>query len=321
MLVTKKDDFFEELEDKYPFLWGFPLSNIYELFILSAKTEKSFQAHCNDLSKSDSTCDLRHICTSVATLLLRLKDKFEQGERVSTFDKQCEYLNYWIYYNIKDSLECNNISKFYERIKGIKPSLTPSGHTCDIHDFKIAKEEFLTKKTLFFHSEILDWIKTGYIVNDQEKDDYNKYLEEIFNIYKEIICKADSMLKENCSKELTKFREIFNETLDSLKRKNISITQADIPLQNELLCPTKSLRNQGEFSQAGSELPGTPDLVSAASLTDQSTSDQNFNRNLPEEARPNKGGTIASSLAGSCFFLGMMYKVKKKNIFYKYNHL
>ncbi|KMZ82976.1 hypothetical protein PVIIG_05271, partial [Plasmodium vivax India VII] len=172
---------------------------------------------------------------------------------------------------------------FYERIKGIKPSLTPSGHKCDIQHFNIGKEEFLTKKTLFFHSEILDWIKTGYAVNDKENDDYNKYLEEIYNIYKEIICKSDSILKENCSKELTKFRETFNETIASLKRKNISITQADILLQNELLCPTKSLRNQGEFSQAGSDLPGTLGPLGVVALTDQGSRDQGINGNPSEE--------------------------------------
>ncbi|KMZ82299.1 hypothetical protein PVIIG_05740 [Plasmodium vivax India VII] len=160
MLVTYRDDFFEKL-NKYHFLWSFPFSELYELFILSENTENTFKEHCDDLSKSDSTCNLRYICTSVATLLLRLKDKFEK-KPVSSFAKECEYLNYWIYYIIKDSLKCDNISKFYQRLNGIKQGLTPTGQTCSIQNFNIDKEEFLQKKTLFFHTEILHWIKNEY---------------------------------------------------------------------------------------------------------------------------------------------------------------
>ncbi|KMZ89586.1 hypothetical protein PVBG_03307 [Plasmodium vivax Brazil I] len=346
MLVIKNDDFFDKLEEKYPFLWGFPLSKIYELFILSAKTENTFQVHCNDLKKNDSTCDLRHICTSVATLLLRLKDKFEHGERVSTFAKQCEYLNYWIYYNIKDSLKCNNISMFYERLNGIKQGLIPNGHTCDIQDFNIDKEEFLQKKTLFFHTEILHWFKNKYKgINNNDRTKYNEYLVEAYNFYKDIICSADSQIKANFNEELTKFKNIFNDTITYLKEKPIGIWQSVIPEKNESMCTNVLPRTERVISQAGreeynvlsrqkvplgsegpkeqgeqggeQERPGESGLsgllVTAGDAPSilQDFNGQVINGGTPEEVRPSKASTIASSLAGSCFFLGMMYKIIK----------
>ncbi|KMZ82452.1 hypothetical protein PVIIG_06162, partial [Plasmodium vivax India VII] len=307
MSVTYYDDFFEKL-DKYPFLWGFPFSDLYELFTLSYNTKNTIKLECNDLLKNDSTCDLRHICTSFSNILLRLKEKIEE-KSVSSFAKECEFLNYWIYYNIKDSLECNNIILFYERLNEIKSGSVPIGYTCDIQNLGISNVEFLTKKTLFFHAEILDWIKNGYEhVNKSEETLYNEYLEEIYNIYKEIICKNDSTLKKNCSKELKKFRETFNVTIDFLKTRNISITQENIPSNNESLCLIKSPTNKGELSQARSDLPGTLGPLGVVALTDQGSRDQGINGNPSEEVRTNKEGTIASSLAGSCFFLGMMYK-------------
>ncbi|CAG9483794.1 unnamed protein product [Plasmodium vivax] len=284
------------------------ISDLYELFTLSYNTKNTIKLECNDLLKNDSTCDLRHICTSFSNILLRLKEKIEE-KSVSSFAKECEFLNYWIYYNIKDSLECNNIILFYERLNEIKSGSVPIGYTCDIQNLGISNVEFLTKKTLFFHAEILDWIKNGYEhVNKSEETLYNEYLEEIYNIYKEIICKNDSTLKKNCSKELKKFRETFNVTIDFLKTRNISITQENIPSNNESLCLIKSPTNKGELSQARSDLPGTLGPLGVVALTDQGSRDQGINGNPSEEVRTNKEGTIASSLAGSCFFLGMMYK-------------
>ncbi|KMZ88809.1 hypothetical protein PVBG_05721 [Plasmodium vivax Brazil I] len=310
MAVIKNDDFFDKL-NKYPFLWDLPFSDLYELFTLSYNTKNTIKLECNDLLKNDSTCDLRHICTSFSNILLRLKEKIEE-KSVSSFAKECEFLNYWIYYNIKDSLECNNIKLFYERLNEIKSGSVPIGYTCDIQNLGISNVEFLTKRTLFFHAEILDWIINEYDgINNSDRVYYNQYLGEAYNFYKEIICKNDSALKKNCSQELKKFRETFNETIDFLKARNISITQENIPSNNDPLCLIKSPRNKGELSQAGSELPGP---LGAIALTDQGSRDQGINGHPSEEVRPNKGGTIASSLAGSCFFLGMMYKVKKKNI-------
>ncbi|VUZ99891.1 PIR protein [Plasmodium vivax] len=258
--------------------------------------------------RSDSTCDLRYICTSVGRLLLRLRDNFDK-KPVSSFAKQCEYLNYWIYYIIKDSLKCENISSFYKTLDGIKLSFIPEGHSCDIQNFGTDKEEFLTKRTLFFHAEILDWIINEYDgINNSDRVYYNQYLGEAYNFYKEIICKNDSTLKKNCSKELKKFRETFNVTIDFLKTRNISITQENLPSNNESLCLIKSPTNKGELSQARSDLPGTLGPLGVVALTDQGSRDQGINGNPSEEVRTNKEGTIASSLAGSCFFLGMMYK-------------
>ncbi|SCA81776.1 VIR protein [Plasmodium vivax] len=323
MFKTRKDDFFAKLEERYSFLWDFPLSGTYTLFLLSDNAEASISGLCSVLSKEDSKCDFSSVCASVGTLLLRLNDKLDEQTK-SNFSKKCEYLNYWIYHIIKDHLECENIGLFYERLNGIKKPFIPEGHRCDLQDFKIGKEEFLQKKTLFFHTEILQWIKNEYEgINNNDRTEYNQYLGEAYNFYKGIICSSDSQIKENADEELKNFKNIFNDTITSLKKKKIGIWQPVIPEKNESMCSNVSPRNPGELSQAGSELLGPLQQKlqeggisglqgtlgsGAAALTNQSTRDQDFNGNLPEEVKPNKGGTIASSLAGSCFFLGMMYK-------------
>ncbi|KNA02584.1 hypothetical protein PVNG_05128 [Plasmodium vivax North Korean] len=57
-----------------------------------------------------------------------------------------------------------------------------------------------------------------------------------------------------------------------------------------------------------SGLQGLLGAAGDATTNLQVSKGHDINGNLPEEVRTNKGGTIASSLAGSCFFLGMMYK-------------
>ncbi|SCA82089.1 VIR protein [Plasmodium vivax] len=334
MFKTRKDDFFAKLEEKYSFLWHFPLSGTYTLFLLSDNAEASISGLCSVLSKEDSKCDFSSICTSAGTLLLRLSDKSGK-QTISNFSKVCEYLNYWIYYIIKDSLTCDNIGSLYQRLDGIKQSFIQEGNTCDIHNFKIGKEEFLTKKKLFFHAEILDWIKNGYEhVNKGEETLYNKYLNECLNIYKGIICDTHSEKKENYLELLDIFKTNFNNAITSLKQKGISIWPTINPLDNESLCLNKSPRTatgselpvgpgeqegQGQLGRTSesrglqlqpevSGLAGTLGPLGAADLGDQGSRDQGINGNLPEEVRTSKGGTIASSLAGSCFFLGMMYK-------------
>ncbi|KMZ89662.1 hypothetical protein PVMG_06243 [Plasmodium vivax Mauritania I] len=331
MFATRKDDFFEKLDEKYHFLWNFSLGSVYSSFILSQHGEDSFNDVCKVLSQTtyNSKCDFSSICKTVGTLLLQLSDNSVK-ETKSNFSKECDYLNYWIYYIIKDSLDCENISSFYKLVDGIKQGLTPTGQTCSIQNFNIDKEEFLQKKTLFFHTEILHWIKNEYNgINNSDRAEYNQYLGEAYNFYKGIICSADSQIKTNSNEELMNFKNIFNDTIKYLKEKPIGIWQPVIPEINESMCA-----NKFPITETGSELQGAqrasvgpsllrggpgesalPGLLSAAGDAPsnlQVSEGQDFNGNLPEEVRPNKGGTIASSLAGSCFFLGMMYKVKRK---------
>ncbi|GAB69466.1 hypothetical protein PCYB_002150 [Plasmodium cynomolgi strain B] len=200
-------------------------------------------------------------------------------QNISNLSKVCEYLNYWIYYIIKDSLQCiYNINSLYYVLDRLKLLYIPRRH------------------------KILHWIKNEYtVINNSNRAEYNQYLNESYNIYKEIICKDDSTLKENCSKELTKFREIFNEAIASLKGKNISINQADIPLENNTLCTTISPRNEtvpelpvGLEAQEGpgeSDISVLLDAAGYAPSTDRVTMDQGINVITPEDVRPNKASS------------------------------
>ncbi|SCA82026.1 Plasmodium vivax Vir protein, putative [Plasmodium vivax] len=265
MVKVEKDDFFEKLEEKYHFLNNFQLGKLYSSFILKDNAEESIKDLCGALSKKDSkpNCDLSSICSTVATLLAQLKTEFNEKARRS-FSQECKYLNYWIYYNIKDSLQCNSIGSLYQLLNMVKSPYIPPDHSCDIKYFEITKEIFHTKKELFFHAEILHWIKDEYeFINNSEKDFYNKYLEECFNIYKRIICNNDSQKREDYKVELSNFRENYNGAITSLKQKHISISQEIKQLENESMCQIQSSKHPvGELQATTAQDGVTQDKVS-----------------------------------------------------------
>ncbi|VVA00318.1 PIR protein, partial [Plasmodium vivax] len=261
MFPIKKDDFFEKLQNNYAFIKHFLLGNLYTLFILKNIIEDRYNGMCNDLSKgSKYNCDFRFICTSVRELS-QFKDKFEEN-KVKSFTEECKYFNYWIYYIIKDSIQCNNISPLYERLNDVKTTYIPDGHSCDFEYFEITKENFHRKKELFFHAEILNWLKSKDIDKSHtEKDSYNQYLKEVFNIYKEVMCKDDSKLKTTCSNELTNFKTNFNNAISYLEGKSIGISHAVIPSDEKSICQIQSLGIESRASHAVSQMSEKPEAL------------------------------------------------------------
>ncbi|SCA60831.1 Plasmodium vivax Vir protein, putative [Plasmodium vivax] len=250
---------------------------------------------------------------------------------ITSFTKECKYLNYWIYYIIMNSSECNNISLLYKRLNEVKLPYIPKGHSCDIEYFDITKENFHKKKELFFHAEILHWIKDEYkLINDSEKDLYNKYLEECFNIYKRIICNNNSQKREDYEVELSKFRENYNGAITSLKQKHISISKEIKQLENESMCQIQPSKHpvgelqaktaqdgvtqdkvsgrEGQEQLVGAQLPrimgprGPDDQASGGPMIEENNEDS------PIPDITNKAGTVGATLAGSSLFLLMMYK-------------
>ncbi|CAG9485611.1 unnamed protein product [Plasmodium vivax] len=306
MLETRKDDFFDNL-DKYDFMWDFHLGDLYTSFILRNKVEDQNNRVCNVLSNGNpnSKCDLSNLCRNVASFLSKLKDEFSK-KIISSFSKECEFLNYWIYFMIKDNLQCDNIKLLYERLNMLISQYIPSDYSCDIKSFEIDNKVFLTKRTLFFHAEILYWIKHGYNgVNKSEKDLYKKYLEDCFDIYKKIICSTTSEKNQSYRNELTKFRTSFNDAIDFLKAKDISISQKRIPLDDKLICQLESPPNKRGVGEDGSQMSHLEESVASIGTSIMGT-DINGDSSLPDT--PSKAGTVGATLAGSSLFLLMMYK-------------
>ncbi|KMZ82482.1 hypothetical protein PVIIG_05793 [Plasmodium vivax India VII] len=342
MFPIKKDDFFEKLQNNYTFIKNFPLGIIYTQFILKEVIDDRYKGICNDLKKdSKYSCDFRFICASLVNELIQFKDKFDEN-KIKSFTEECKYLNYWIHYILKNSSECNNFNLLYEQLNEVKLPYIPRGHSCDIEYFDITKENFHKKKELFFHAEILHWIKDEYkLINDSEKDLYNKYLEECFNIYKRIICNNNSQKREDYEVELSKFRENYNGAITSLKQKHISISKEIKQLENESMCQIQPSKHpvgelqaktaqdgvtqdkvsgrEGQEQLVGAQLPrimgprGPDDQASGGPMIEENNEDS------PIPDITNKAGTVGATLAGSSLFLLMMYKVIK-HIFNKYYH-
>ncbi|KNA01527.1 hypothetical protein PVNG_05548 [Plasmodium vivax North Korean] len=246
MFPIKKDDFFEKLQNNYTFIKNFSLGKIYTLFVLKDVLEDRYEGICNDLKKgSKYSCDFRFICASLVNELIQFKDKFDEN-KIKSFTEECKYLNYWIHYILKNSSECNNFNLLYKQLNEVKLHYIPKGHSCDLEYFEITKENFHRKKELFFHAEILNWLKSKDIhIKPTEKDSYNQYLDHVFNIYKEIICNDDSNLKATCSNELRDFKTNFNDAISNLEAKSIIISQALKNLEKKSICQNQPSKHPG----------------------------------------------------------------------------
>ncbi|KMZ96169.1 hypothetical protein PVNG_06154 [Plasmodium vivax North Korean] len=313
MLELLKDDFFVKL-DEYAFLWNLPLSHHYSSFNLRYGIETSYEGTCSTLSTGspNNKCDLRYFCKNVERLLSELKKKHGNPYKQS-FSKACEYLSYWIYDKIPKN--CEKFDDFYTLLDKVKLDFIPTGESCNITKFEISKENLLAVKTLFFHSEALSYIQNEYTgINNSEKHEYNKYLSEAYNVYKIIMCNNDFQAKEKYNSELTKFRTNFNDAIDFLKAKDISISQKRIPLDDKLICQLESPPNKRGVGEDGSQMSHLEESVASIGTSIMGT-DINGDSSLPDT--PSKAGTVGATLAGSSLFLLMMYKVKKQ-IFNKY---
>ncbi|CAI7718385.1 PIR protein [Plasmodium vivax] len=295
MFQIRHDDFFDKLEKKYDFLWVYPLGDSYTSYILRDNVQVQNNQVCNVLSNGNpnSKCDLSNLCRNVASFLSKLKDEFN-NKIISSFSKECEFLNYWIYFMIKNHLQCDNIKLLYEQLNTLKSQYIPTDHSCNIQSFEIDEKIFFTKKTLFFHAEILYWIKHGYKgVNKSEKDLYNKFLKDCFDIYKENICSTTEK-KQSYNDELTKFKTNFNDAINFLKGEGVSISQEEIPSDNNLICQHESAPNKA--------------VVEAVASRDTGMVVTDINEDAPNPDTPSKVGTVGATLAGSSIFLLMMYK-------------
>ncbi|VUZ99480.1 PIR protein [Plasmodium vivax] len=305
MLEIFKEDFFDKLEKEYAFLWNLPLSYLYTSFNLRYGIETNYEGICNTLSigSSNSDCDLRYFCKNVQRLLSELKEKYGK-EYKRSFYKACEYLSYWIYDKIPKN--CEKVDDFYTLLDKVKLGFIPAGESCNIQKFRISKENFLAMKTLFFHSEALYYIKNEYTgINKYEKDKYNKFLSEAYKVYKIIMCNSDFQAKENYNNELTKFKTNFNNVIDFLKVKEISISQNEIPLDDKLICHPESRPTSTGVLEAGSKISQLEKSV-ASRGTDMVDTVINGDTSLPDT--PIKAGTVGATLAGTSLFLLMMYK-------------
>ncbi|SBT83608.1 PIR protein [Plasmodium ovale] len=181
--------------------------------------------------------EFRQVCYAVYNTLKQLYSK-----HFTELDKNCksyEYVSYFLYDKIKNIYTKNNFEDLYEILATIL-NYTVEGKKCDIIRFHMNKDEFDKKKELYFHSEILQWIKlknedTFYF----DKDFCKNYINKCFNFYTKKIKDSDCKEFRHYEKELKNFSNNFNATIKFLKENEINIAENDIELPIKTECSSE----------------------------------------------------------------------------------
>ncbi|SBS82060.1 PIR Superfamily Protein [Plasmodium ovale curtisi] len=253
------DNFFHNWYERYNDLMSLPLYITYHNFfrhdsIMRGKDDFCAYSIQSDIPYSDK---IRSVCRIAEGALKHLDSKSynELYDKCKPF----EYISYFVYDKIKNIETSNNFQELYETLDIIKKDYS-NGNNCKIKKFYTDENLFNKIKELYFHSEILYWIKLKNKKNFYfDKEFYEDYLNKCSDFYNKKI--KDNYCKEfkYYEKELESFSNNFNEIIKFLEGKEINITKEEIrfPLKEE--CPSEeqstSLEEQArEPAQNGKEM-------------------------------------------------------------------
>ncbi|SBS99751.1 PIR Superfamily Protein [Plasmodium ovale curtisi] len=269
MATIITDSFFRDWETSHMYLLNLPLYRIYRHFNIYYNIKKKENAVCNhyiegNLSHANDTLS---ICRGIELILEKNNYRMSFNNSV-TLNKYCEYTSYFLYDKLINSSTYIHVKQLYEALKHAQKVYGVDDKTCDIINFDIDKEKFEKKKELYFHSEILHWIKWHSSHNLGEFL-YNTYFSECANSYREITNDQECKYIPSCEKELRIFQEKFNETKEFLKGKSIHIKEDDIQLHEKHKC----LSEKEKVKTAGKESQGFPSLAEIAIIRGDSNTE------------------------------------------------
>ncbi|SBT84113.1 PIR protein [Plasmodium ovale] len=262
------DYFFQNLKDRYRYLMSLPLYTIYQNFSLYYNYKEYREDICKHYIHGSIPpfIELRQICRAVYKTLSELDLKI-----LKELDDNCksyEYVSYFLHDKIKNTDTNNNFEELYTTLSNIL--IYPvEGKKCDIIRFDLNKDTFDKKKELYFHSEILYWIKLKNESTFHFDEDFCKnYINKCFNFYTEKIKNSNCEEFRHYEKELKKFSNNFNATIKFLKENAINITENEIELPIKTVCPadehstelTETGRNPEYRNQVMEYNPANPNL-------------------------------------------------------------
>lgn len=120
-------------------------------------------------------------------------------------NKKCQFLNYWIYYElIKNGFHNNNDNTFiYDVINSIRLLWTQYNYynNCNFQNYKISVSDFNIMKDLQDYSENHSIIKGKISLKDKNcKNYYCSYIKKIVQLYRKIVTQCSSTdSKQYCS--------------------------------------------------------------------------------------------------------------------------
>ncbi|SBT55616.1 PIR Superfamily Protein [Plasmodium ovale wallikeri] len=240
--MERPDPFFNNLP--FDLLMKIPLylickdfNDYYSYYLSSSNLDKNQLLLCSEYTK-----EIKSGCNAINNALKNLEKDLAKYDLFDT-NKHCEYLSYFLYDKFNKITDEIKFEQLYNEINDNMTMYDLKDQTCHIKEFHKYKDNFDNKKFLYFHSEILHWIKEKYdehfyqyqtFCNQCIQDSAKFYNEKIKNIY----CKE----KESYENELLSFIGNFNETKEFLERKGIQITLPNTELPTVPNCPAEESR-------------------------------------------------------------------------------
>ncbi|SBT73301.1 PIR protein [Plasmodium ovale] len=282
----------------YRFLSELPLYGLYENFYFHFSSDTHGSVTCDFYIPGtyENAVDILPLCRKIDKILQDHKYLDSTYDSVN-IEKLCKYISYFSYEMLKNNSSYANDNILYEILKYSKSSYGLPDN-CNITNFKIDKESFDKKKNIFFHSEILHWIKNKHKFSSNYSSEYNKYLQESADTYVKITNDEGCKYFQHCKNELQNFYKNFKGAKEYLMGKSIMITVDDIELPEKTKCSTQDVGvySSGHRSQSlGSGEGVFPDggRHHGQILRDNSNQDTGINSGVPLGIM---GGTALLSL-------------------------
>ncbi|SBT83369.1 PIR protein [Plasmodium ovale] len=235
------DNILHSWEKKYNFLSKLPLFGLYKNFYTYFSHSHYANGMCDHYIPDtfEHATDILPVCRVIETILKNFNYLINLYDSVN-IETFCKYLSYFSYEILKNNRSYTNVKELYEILKYSTETYILNGN-CNITNFEIDKEAFDKKKNIFFHSEILHWIKNKHEFSSNYSSEYNQYFQECAKKYKEIISDEDCKYNQYCKEELENFQKHFNETKKYLKENEIDISEDDIELPEKTKCASQDM--------------------------------------------------------------------------------
>ncbi|SBT55992.1 PIR Superfamily Protein [Plasmodium ovale wallikeri] len=297
MATNSVDHFFENWHERYAGLMSFPLYLMY----------REFSTYYSYIPNGVDTCyhfipeytphydKILPVCRGVESALKQLYS--EISKELDDNCKPFEYISYFSYDKLKNLSSSDNFQKLYETLEDIK-SVNDLPNECHFTNFKIDEEVFNKKRKIFFHAEILYWIKKKSIFTNSFLEEYNKYFNDCIKDYNDVIDNDYCEYVEYYEPVLDKFSNNFEETKISLKGTELKISAQDIKLKPKPSCAAK---NMSDIPGESERFPEQGDLQSVT-IDEQYSSDI-----LPVQIPHNEKGKTIGILLGILFGIFLLF--------------
>ncbi|KMZ83381.1 hypothetical protein PVBG_05928 [Plasmodium vivax Brazil I] len=128
-----------------------------------------------------------------------------------TYNKKCDYLNYWLYDKLKDHNDTRNIIPFLYEIRKL---FTAKGY-CNSKRYEFLAEQLENKKILHDFVEYYDLIKDKLTtLGNTEREKYCDYMKVFFDLYKDM--EQNKSLSQGYIDEIRHFKAKFYGNTDEL---------------------------------------------------------------------------------------------------------